>query len=76
MTGRRHGFTEGPTGIYSMRSSGMTKAPFGRFRPCSTQAQNEAYVIKHSPQHGWRVYDKLDETRPIDDTQPMRRPRE
>jgi len=39
------------------------------------RAKNETYVIRHSPQYGWRVDDQIDESRPVDDTQPMRRPR-
>lgn len=40
------------------------------------RAKNETYVVKHSPHHGWRVYNQLEETRPLDDTQPLPKPKE
>lgn len=76
MTRRRDGFTEG---AYQDLLDAVQRGDESAVRALQTlqqlRAKNEAYVIKHSPQHGWHVYDKLDETRPIEETQPMRRPR-
>ena len=76
MTRQRDKFTEGAyQDLLDAVQAGDESAARALQTLQQLRAKNEPYAIKHDPHHGWRVYDKLEETRPIEETQPMRRPR-